>query len=118
MNAPDPFAPLLSLTRKPFPASTKVFVPGTLPGVAVPMREIALSNGERVTVYDTSGPYTDPSVAIDVRQGLAPVPLVDLVEVGAHVGFGQPLCVANADVLRPPVGVTDQAAVAFGLTGI
>lgn len=73
MNAPDKFAPLLKLTREPFPASTKVFVPGQLPGVSVPMREIALTNGERVTVYDTSGPYTDPTVAIDVRQGLAPV---------------------------------------------
>ncbi|MFP8834417.1 phosphomethylpyrimidine synthase ThiC [Hydrogenophaga sp. XSHU_21] len=73
MNAPDKFAPLLTLTREPFPASTKVFVPGKLPGVSVPMREIALTNGERVTVYDTSGPYTDPTVAIDVRQGLAPV---------------------------------------------
>jgi phosphomethylpyrimidine synthase len=73
MNAPDKFAPLLTLTREPFPASTKVFVPGALPGVSVPMREIALTNGERVTVYDTSGPYTDPGVAIDVKKGLAPV---------------------------------------------
>ncbi|WP_322470219.1 phosphomethylpyrimidine synthase ThiC [Hydrogenophaga sp. SNF1] len=73
MNAPDKFAPLLTLTREPFPASTKVFVPGTQAGVQVPMREIALTNGERVTVYDTSGPYTDPTVSIDVRKGLAPV---------------------------------------------
>jgi len=73
MNAPDKFAPLLTLTREPFPASSKVFVPGKLPGVNVPMREIALTNGERVTVYDTSGPYTDPTVAIDVKRGLAPV---------------------------------------------
>ncbi|MBX3608526.1 MAG: phosphomethylpyrimidine synthase ThiC [Hydrogenophaga sp.] len=73
MNAPDKFAPLLTLTREPFPSSTKVRVPGTQAGVQVPMREIALTNGERVTVYDTSGPYTDPAVAIDVRQGLAPV---------------------------------------------
>ena len=37
------------------------------------MREIALTNGETVTVYDTSGPYTDPAAAIDIRQGLKPV---------------------------------------------
>jgi len=73
MNAPDKFAPLLTLTREPFPASTKVYVPGTQAGVQVPMREIALTNGERVTVYDTSGPYTDPAARIDVRHGLAPV---------------------------------------------
>ena len=34
------------------------------------MREIALTNGETVTVYDTSGPYTDPDETIDVRKGL------------------------------------------------
>ena len=75
MNAPDPFtaASLLALSRKPFPASRKIHVPGTLPGVNVPMREIALTNGERVTVYDTSGPYSDPTAAIDVTRGLPDV---------------------------------------------
>ena len=37
------------------------------------MRDIALTNGEQVSVYDTSGPYTDPTAVIDVRQGLASV---------------------------------------------
>jgi phosphomethylpyrimidine synthase len=70
MNAPDKLQELLTLTREPFPASTKVYVDGAMPGVKVPMREIALTNGERVTVYDTSGPYTDPTADIDVRKGL------------------------------------------------
>ncbi len=39
----------------------------------VPVRDIALTNGELVSVYDTSGPYTDPEAVIDVRQGLASV---------------------------------------------
>jgi phosphomethylpyrimidine synthase len=73
MNAPDKFQLLLSESLAPFPASTKVWVPGQSPGVRVPMREIALSNGERVTVYDTSGPYTDASTQIDVRRGLQAV---------------------------------------------
>ena len=73
MNAPDKLQQLLTLTRKPFPQSTKVYVPGAQSGVQVPMRAIALTNGETVTVYDTSGPYTDPAAAIDIRQGLAPV---------------------------------------------
>ncbi|NRT55334.1 phosphomethylpyrimidine synthase ThiC [Sphaerotilus uruguayifluvii] len=73
MNAPDKLQELLTLTREPFPASTKVYAEGSRPDLRVPMREIALTSGERVTVYDTSGPYTDPSVAIDVRKGLAPV---------------------------------------------
>jgi phosphomethylpyrimidine synthase len=63
-------ARLLKLTREPFPASRKVYAEGSHPGVRVPMREIALTNGEVVTVYDTSGPYTDPSVPIDVHCGL------------------------------------------------
>ncbi|MDF2465823.1 MAG: phosphomethylpyrimidine synthase ThiC, partial [Ramlibacter sp.] len=71
MNAPDKLAQLLSLTREPFPASRKVHVPGTLhPQLRVPMREVALSNGDSATLYDTSGPYTDPSAGIDVRRGL------------------------------------------------
>ncbi len=73
MNAPDKLQQLLTLTREPFPQSRKVYVPGAQPGVQVPMREIALTNGETVTVYDTSGPYTDPAAEINIRQGLAPV---------------------------------------------
>ncbi|MDZ4160422.1 MAG: phosphomethylpyrimidine synthase ThiC [Burkholderiales bacterium] len=71
MNAPDAFAQLLSLTREPFPASTKVHEPGRLhPQLQVPMREVRLTNGGTVCLYDTSGPYTDPHADIDVRRGL------------------------------------------------
>ena len=74
----------VTLTTDPFPASRKVYINGSQPGVHVPMREISLTptksmNGgtptpnEPVTIYDTSGPYTDPSVTIDVRTGLAPL---------------------------------------------
>jgi phosphomethylpyrimidine synthase len=66
----------------PFAASRKIYVNGALPGVRVPMREISLSatrtmEGQppsanpSVTVYDTSGPYTDPNISIDARAGLA-----------------------------------------------
>ena len=70
MNAPDKFAQLLALTREPFPASTKSYLSGSRPDLRVPVRDIALTNGEVVSVYDTSGPYTDPAAAIDVRLGL------------------------------------------------
>ena len=78
MNAPHPtldrFAELLAQAREPFPASRKAYVPGALhPGIRVPVREVSLSNGEVVTLYDTSGPYTDPSADVDVRRGLAAV---------------------------------------------
>lgn len=57
------------------PNSKKVYVAGSVhPGVRVPFREISLSGGsESIVVYDTSGPYTDPNVKIDIRKGLAPV---------------------------------------------
>ncbi|PYC21984.1 phosphomethylpyrimidine synthase ThiC [Pseudomonas alcaligenes] len=67
---------------QPFPRSQKVYVQGSRPDIRVPMREISLDvtptafGGEinaPVTVYDTSGPYTDPAVQIDVRKGLPDV---------------------------------------------
>jgi phosphomethylpyrimidine synthase len=71
MNAPDRLAQVLALTREPFPASRKVHEPGRLHAqLRVPMREVLLTDGERVTLYDTSGPYTDPEEPIDVRRGL------------------------------------------------
>ena len=73
MNAPDKLAQLLSLTREPFPASTKAWITGSRPDLRVPVRDVALSNGEVVSLYDTSGPYTDPAAAIDVRRGLPEV---------------------------------------------
>jgi phosphomethylpyrimidine synthase len=69
VNAPDKLAQFINLTREPLPASRKRHVEGSR-GLRVPLREIALSNGETVSVYDTSGPYTDPEAQIDVRQGL------------------------------------------------
>ncbi|HMQ93165.1 MAG TPA: phosphomethylpyrimidine synthase ThiC [Amaricoccus sp.] len=66
--------PNLTVTTGPLPASSKVFRQGQLhPGIRVPMREIALhpSAGEPlVTVYDSSGPYTDPAAEIAIARGL------------------------------------------------
>ncbi|GLR81579.1 phosphomethylpyrimidine synthase ThiC [Azospirillum oryzae] len=63
----------IRISTGPLPSSRKIHVPGTrFPDLRVAMREIALSGGEPpLTVYDASGPYTDGSVAIDVRAGLA-----------------------------------------------
>jgi phosphomethylpyrimidine synthase len=64
----------LRVTTGPFPGSRKVYVPGRQHrGIRVTMREIDLepSAGEPpVRVYDTSGPYSEPAVAIDIQQGL------------------------------------------------
>ncbi|ARU54852.1 thiamine biosynthesis protein ThiC [Oleiphilus messinensis] len=67
---------------QPFPNSKKIYITGSRPDIRVPMREISLADtptsmggekNEPVLVYDTSGPYTDPDVQIDVRAGLAPI---------------------------------------------
>ena len=64
---------------QPLPQSRKVYVQGSRPDLRVPFRAIQLSptpsalggedNAEE-WVYDTSGPYTDPAVSIDLRRGL------------------------------------------------
>ena len=64
---------------QPLPNSRKIYVEGSTPDIRVPMREIAQADtptgfgGEKnppIYVYDCSGPYTDPSARIDIRQGL------------------------------------------------
>ena len=82
MNAPDKIAQLLALTREPLPASTKGVMEGSRPDIRVPVRDVRLTNGREVSFYDTSGPYTDPKVAIDVRAGLAPVRAAWIAERG------------------------------------
>ncbi len=63
-----------TVSTGPLPASRKIHVPGDIhPEIRVPMREIAVhpTAGEPpVIVYDSSGPYTDPAIAIDIEKGL------------------------------------------------
>jgi len=69
------------ISLEPLTGSKKIYVQGKLHNIQVAMREISLSptklvNGKvednhPVTVYDTSGPYTDPNVTIDLKKGLS-----------------------------------------------
>ena len=71
------------ITRDPFPNSEKIYVQGEIhPEVKVAMRRVTCSDtttlaepekNDAVLIYDTSGPYTDPRIEIDVRKGLAPM---------------------------------------------
>ncbi|WP_067928794.1 phosphomethylpyrimidine synthase ThiC [Alicyclobacillus shizuokensis] len=79
-----------------FPNSRKVYVTGSRPDIRVPFREIVLSPttggfGEQenppLRVYDTSGPYTDPAVATDVRRGLPPLRRNWILERGDVEGY-------------------------------
>ena len=65
-----------------YPSSEKIYVTGSRMDIRVPMRKVSLSEtphsvgAERnppVYLYDTSGPYTDPDVSIDLKTGLASV---------------------------------------------
>jgi len=91
MNARQPFvgaeAHVDEAAIQPLPSSRKIYVEGSRPDLRVPMREItqsdtplvakggvpAMESNAPVYVYDTSGPYTDPAVKIDIRNGLAPL---------------------------------------------
>jgi phosphomethylpyrimidine synthase len=77
-------AQLQAITRTPFAQSAKIYVDGQLfPEVRVPMREITqvdtqhagghVTSNPKICVYDTSGPFSDVTVNLDLRQGLAPL---------------------------------------------
>ncbi|MBL8495810.1 MAG: phosphomethylpyrimidine synthase ThiC, partial [Rhodocyclaceae bacterium] len=83
MNANDKFiassAHVDDAAVAPLPNSRKIHVTGSRPDIRVPMREVSQSDtpasfgaetNPPVTVYDCSGPYTDPAAKIDIRSGL------------------------------------------------
>ncbi|HSJ66054.1 MAG TPA: phosphomethylpyrimidine synthase ThiC, partial [Anditalea sp.] len=71
-----------TITRNPFPNSKKIYIPGKIHDIKVAMREIAQEDTQfrftdkpaeknpAITVYDSSGPYTDQSISIDLKKGL------------------------------------------------
>ena len=103
MNANDKFfardAQVDDAAVQPLPNSRKIFVDGSRPDIRVPMREIAQSDtpasfgvekNPPIVVYDTSGPYTDPSATIDVKRGLPPLRLRWIEERGDTVELDGP----------------------------
>ncbi|MFN2498080.1 MAG: phosphomethylpyrimidine synthase ThiC [Pyrinomonadaceae bacterium] len=76
-----PAEPIIENQDKPLPNSRRIYIEGKQPGVRVPFREIdqsptrnfdnSLEENPPVRVYDTSGPYGDPAIPSDVRDGLA-----------------------------------------------
>ncbi|WP_372776693.1 phosphomethylpyrimidine synthase ThiC [Mangrovibacterium sp.] len=68
------------ITQRPFPGSKKIYIKGQLHDINVAMREIELSDtvdldgntitNSNITVYDTSGPYTDVNYKVDITEGL------------------------------------------------
>ncbi|RRU13991.1 phosphomethylpyrimidine synthase ThiC [Stenotrophomonas sp. 278] len=112
---------------QPISGSRKVHVPGSRPDLQVPMREIAqartpdsFGGGENrpLTVYDTSGPYTDPDVRIDLSLGLVALRAPWLAERGDTTtldrlssAFGQSRALdARLDAVRFPARTTPRRA--------
>jgi phosphomethylpyrimidine synthase len=73
-----------SISREPLTGSAKIYVKGKIHAISVAMREVTLTDSQPVltdgqfikeknapvAIYDTSGPYTDPNIEIDVKKGL------------------------------------------------
>ena len=96
---------------QPFPNSRKVYVQGSRPDIRVPMREITLSDtpvmfgsekNPPIYVYDTSGPYTDPDVKIDIRSGLEPIRSKWIAERGDTEELDGPTSAYGRERLNDP----------------
>jgi phosphomethylpyrimidine synthase len=101
---------------QPLPASRKIYVQGLRPDIRVPMREIAQSDtavaggsgasgrerNPALAVYDTSGPYTDPAVKIDIRSGLPPLRAGWIAERGDSEELARPSSRYGAERLADP----------------
>ncbi|MFP4560659.1 MAG: phosphomethylpyrimidine synthase ThiC [Thiohalorhabdus sp.] len=97
--------------RRPFAGSRKIHVTGSRPDLRVPMREIAQSptptqfgaeDNPPITVYDTSGPYTDPDADIDLRQGLPDVRAAWIAERGDSAELDGPTSAFGAERRADP----------------
>ena len=82
---------LSATVTAPIPGSRKVHVQGSRPDLRVPLREIVQADtpamfgveaNPPITVYDTSGPYTDPDYAVDLAAGLPPLRAAWIIERG------------------------------------
>jgi phosphomethylpyrimidine synthase len=96
---------------QPLPKSRKIHVEGSRLDLRVPMREITQSDtpttsgiekNPPLTVYDTSGPYTDPAVRIDIRSGLAPVRAAWIAERGDTEALAGPSSRFGVERLADP----------------
>ncbi len=101
------FAPV---TSGPLPGSRKTYLVGSADGLRVPMREVVLSTGDSVILYDTSGPYTDAGQVTDVRRGLAPLRDTWIVDRADTETVRNGAFVRETEIgqgARPAVGVGD-----------
>ena len=99
-----------------FPASQKVYREGSQPSIRVPFRQVSLTptsgrfgqeENAPLSVYDTSGPYSDPTASLDLRQGLPALRrewIMGRGDVEEYDGYGVPL--RGKNVAQPFPGLT------------
>jgi phosphomethylpyrimidine synthase len=96
----------------------KTYLVGSREDLRVPMREVGLTTGDKVVLYDTSGPYTDPTVDTDIDRGLEPIRERWIAERGdtqAYEGrVPQPVDDGYADAARRDRGLAGLDAVFSG----
>jgi phosphomethylpyrimidine synthase len=92
MTAPSTTPSTTTASSGTAPGSRKTHLPGPRPDMRVPMREVVLSTGDTVVLYDTSGPYTDPAHVADIRRGLPALRAPWVAERGDTEAYqGRPL---------------------------
>ncbi len=99
-----------------FPASQKVYKEGSQPSVRVPFRQVTLTptsgrfgqeENPPLSIYDTSGPYSDPNASLDLRQGLPTLRrewIMARGDVEEYDGYGVPL--RGKNVAQPFPGLS------------
>ena len=99
-----------------FPASLKVYREGSQPSIRVPFRQVTLTpttgrfgqeENAPLSIYDTSGPYSDAGASLDLRQGLPALRrewIMDRGDVEEYDGYGVPL--RGKNVAQPFPGLT------------
>ena len=102
--------------KSSFPASRKFYSEGSQPSIRVPFRQVTLTpttgrfgqeDNAPLNIYDTSGPYSDPSARLDLRQGLPALRrewIMARGDVEEYEGYGVPL--RGKNVAQPFPGLT------------
>ena len=102
--------------KSSFPASQKAYEEGSQPSIKVPFRQVSLTptsgrfgqeDNAPLNIYDTSGPYSDPSVSLDLQQGLPALRrewIMARGDVEEYDGYGVPL--RGKNVAHPFPGLT------------
>ena len=102
--------------KSSFPASQKVYKEGSQPSIQVPFRQVTLTpttgrfgqeDNAPLGIYDTSGPYSDPTAHLDLRNGLPALRrewIMARGDVEEYEGYGVPL--RGKNVAQPFPGLT------------